>query len=69
VVPAVVVVVPVVVVVESSPSSSPFGFAASAHVPEASWSQTSPLAIRFFAAFAGMLMRTHLPGLPVRWPP
>jgi len=53
----VVVVVPVVVPPE----------AAAPHVPDGSWSQTSPLAIRFAAAWTETLIRTHFVALPGRW--
>lgn len=58
-----------VVVVDSSSSSPPppRPFSAAAQVTDASWSHTSPLAIRCLAAFTEMLIRTHLVALPVRW--
>jgi hypothetical protein len=37
------------------------------HVPDGSWSQTSPLAIRCFAAWTETLIRTHFVALPVLW--
>jgi hypothetical protein len=60
VVEAVVVVVAVVPVVVPPAAAAP-------HVLDGSTSQTSPLAIRFAAAWTETLIRTHFVALPVRW--